>query len=203
MRPDLSQREKNRFYTEVFAFQRCYRFLFKNFDNWYMFTEAFRHVHKDGNKEALFKTNEGYLKVAITYLEDKQRNAFNFTDEDAARVIDSRSDSDGEEIKNLKNQYHHEKALDTIYSIDADEQDRKYDSSHLIRTDGNKFNPNNQEFDKTVAVNINNDGIAHQGARNVNYGIGSHEHHKIEDKAIKDTMTGHTHTGCLIGLYNG
>ena len=193
VRPDLSQKDKIRFYTEVFAFQKCYRFLFKNFENWYMFTEAFRHIHKDGNREALFKTNEGYLKLAISYLEDKQRNAFDFTDEDAARVIDSRSDSGDESSHNFNTQYQHDKAPDTIYSNDAREQDRLYDTKHLIRTDGNKFNPNDQEFDKTVAVNIHDQDTKYQGTRDTNYGIGSHEHHKIEDKAIKDTMTGHLH----------
>lgn len=122
---------------------RSYRFLFRNIHDWYHFTEAFRHIHKNGEKEGLFQTNEGYLKFVIAYIEDQNKNKYEFNQEDSLRVIESRSDS-GDESTINSTQYQKDRAPDTVYSTDSVGQNN---NPPLKKYEGDKFNPNNVQFD--------------------------------------------------------
>lgn len=168
---DLSKRHKEKYYTDILAYERSYRFLFKNVHEWYLFTEAFRHVHKDFSEDTLFTTNESYLQFVISYLSDQKDNKYDFESPDARRIIDSQPDSDEEGVSTAE-KYSKERAPDTLYSADIAAEDQRgaktigekgenlleknvgpYD---LNRTDGDKFNPNNPNFDKSIAVNVDN-----------------------------------------------
>lgn len=167
--PDISRRHENRYYTDVLAYERSYRFLFKNINEWYIFTEAFRHIHRDHSQDTLFTTNESYLQFVISYFSDKKANEYDFQSPDAVKMIDSRSDS-GDEDQTTKEKYINDRAPDTIYSADVANEDRNRDKimqegnmgegltknqeNQLHRTDGDRFNPNNPNFDKTIAVNV-------------------------------------------------
>ena len=72
---NISQREKNRWYTTILS-KRAYTLLFKDHHAWFRFTEAFRHVHKDGVKDALFLTNAGYLEFETSYASSHERKKY-------------------------------------------------------------------------------------------------------------------------------
>jgi hypothetical protein len=72
---DISQRDKNRWYTTIFG-KRAFTLLFKCHHGWFTFTEAFRHLYKEGVKDGLFKTNATYLEFETTYLTSPQRRYY-------------------------------------------------------------------------------------------------------------------------------
>lgn len=66
--PDLSKATENKFTTEIVMREKKIDLIFSSLEEWYRFTEPFRHIHKFGDAKTMLQVDQPYLDFVRVYL---------------------------------------------------------------------------------------------------------------------------------------